>query len=572
MIEQMTNTLEELENKLQSSQNNFDKVTKEKEKMLNDYKRIDEIVKQRDYLFKEDEEKHNKIEQLEDAKCKYEKDFHNLQKEKMSSQEQLNQVKTENRSYISSLETREDILKAKEEKHRKEIELLKAELEQQKNRNQLSNSDANLQQTEILKSQLELMENKNRDLQQQLLDILTLSNTIQKLKEELEHYNEIDKNYHRTVNELRFYKDTAENTEQLKSRIEDLQNKLVQSEQLSKDYIKLLAEHEQLKTKMQTNNVPSPLKAVPSAHILQKDNLLLTSKIGNLVGDLKTAQFDKTVVENKLQDLTREHDLLQSKYHTLLDDNTQKKKKLMLVTKQRDSLQEIVRSFENDDNLEDHKTKRINELEEVIKELETKDLTQEAEITNNITELTEITQKLKKEITQLQDEKNQLLYQLDLLKNENEKLSIQVESLEKRVTSGEYNKQTTRVLHLISNPESLAIKKKQEAEKDLLIKEIEALKETIKLIKESPTAQPTESVLTDITNNVKLKQEKEHMQKQLQELEKRNIRTKEVFHQKINEFREACYKLFGFKIDFFFTIFSTTGIDTISTSFYVCPK
>jgi len=55
---------------------------------------------------------------------------------------------------------------------------------------------------------------------------------------------------------------------------------------------------------------------------------------------------------------------------------------------------------------------------------------------------------------------------------------------------------------LQNNPESLAIKKKQETEKDLLIKEIEALKETIKLIKESPTAQPTESVLTVNLNQI----------------------------------------------------------------------
>jgi len=106
-----------------------------------------------------------------------------------------------------------------------------------------------------------------------------------------------------------------------------------------------------------------------------------------------------------------------------------------------------------------------------------------------------------------------------------------------RLGRGDYNTKTTKVLHLSMNPESMVLQSAK-ANQTLLIEELEAKnRELEKLLEEKSSnfqkekPQPPQPAHQPIST-----------ERQLQRL-------REVFKQKIKEFRKACSQMFGFQID-----------------------
>jgi len=100
------------------------------------------------------------------------------------------------------------------------------------------------------------------------------------------------------------------------------------------------------------------------------------------------------------------------------------------------------------------------------------------------------------------------------------------------------------------NPSSIA-KQQRGEELEKLRKENDSLRRRLQLLEEGGCSPEDVSVLSKLSPEAgpSVVKQVEDFKAQLSSAEMKNQRLKEVFKKKIQEFREACYALTGFKID-----------------------
>ncbi len=148
--------------------------------------------------------------------------------------------------------------------------------------------------------------------------------------------------------------------------------------------------------------------------------------------------------------------------------------------------------------------------------------------------------------------------------------------MQERVGSGVYNTKTTKVLHFIRNPEAEAVKELQSSQMANLAAENEALRAQIERTGggegagsvETAVLQAEIAVLKRKVHDLPIWPPILHQAfanecravegtrlltakhiPQVAELDKQLRRLKEVFSKQITAFREACYQLFGYRVD-----------------------
>jgi mitotic spindle assembly checkpoint protein MAD1 len=157
--------------------------------------------------------------------------------------------------------------------------------------------------------------------------------------------------------------------------------------------------------------------------------------------------------------------------------------------------------------------------------------------------------------------KFQLEKQIDRDNKEIEQLSERVRVLEQRLGKGEYDPHTTRVLHFKDNPKAIAKRRKRDKEIQKLKQEVKELRRQNELLKSATESDSVQAILNELEKTKEeLKKTKEQYNKlhqrfneaeiQFKEGEIRMQRLQEVCTKKIQEFKEACQSLFGYKIDF----------------------
>mmetsp|Transcript_3177 Transcript_3177/g.9010 ORF Transcript_3177/g.9010 Transcript_3177/m.9010 type:complete len:779 (-) Transcript_3177:5355-7691(-) len=152
------------------------------------------------------------------------------------------------------------------------------------------------------------------------------------------------------------------------------------------------------------------------------------------------------------------------------------------------------------------------------------------------------------------------------------RLANEVALLNERVGRGEFDRAKTKVVHFISNPESIARKETEEAthlslaaERDSLAAQVLQLQADLAALRSSSSATPAAAAPSQggglpasaphadgggsARQIAVLEAEKVVLQRQVGEVEKRERRLKEVFRDRIQAFREACYQLFGYRVD-----------------------
>ncbi|KAK1886525.1 Mitotic spindle assembly checkpoint protein MAD1, partial [Dissostichus eleginoides] len=114
-------------------------------------------------------------------------------------------------------------------------------------------------------------------------------------------------------------------------------------------------------------------------------------------------------------------------------------------------------------------------------------------------------------------------------------------------TEGDYDPIKTRVLHFKMNPTTVA-KQQRQQDIDALREEVTRLSELVRSLQEGGAMVQGDS---SINASLSLPPSKEvvDLRKQMESLELRNQRLKEVFQRKIQEFRTVCYVLTGYQID-----------------------
>ena len=128
-----------------------------------------------------------------------------------------------------------------------------------------------------------------------------------------------------------------------------------------------------------------------------------------------------------------------------------------------------------------------------------------------------------------------------------ENLEKEVVSLENKVGRGEYNVKTTRVLELKDNPVSQDFAIRTETLNSLK-EENKLLLEQLKKSSLSTTSSNEEGLPKQTVLNIT--KEKEQLEKELSDKDKRMLRLKNIFSDKAVEFREAIYSLLGYRVQF----------------------
>eukprot|EP01087_Luapelamoeba_hula_P013966 TRINITY_DN4030_c0_g1_i1.p1 TRINITY_DN4030_c0_g1~~TRINITY_DN4030_c0_g1_i1.p1 ORF type:complete len:449 (-),score=81.72 TRINITY_DN4030_c0_g1_i1:44-1390(-) len=134
----------------------------------------------------------------------------------------------------------------------------------------------------------------------------------------------------------------------------------------------------------------------------------------------------------------------------------------------------------------------------------------------------------------------ELTVQAEKLNKDNAQMAAQLAHYEQRFIRGDYDPSITKVLHLIDNPTSQALRPQPGSteEMDRLRRELQYLK-----------TQIAQGAVPDAGPH-SLQQENENLKRSLASKAKEHSRLIEICRQKITEFRETVYMLFGYKIDF----------------------
>lgn len=131
----------------------------------------------------------------------------------------------------------------------------------------------------------------------------------------------------------------------------------------------------------------------------------------------------------------------------------------------------------------------------------------------------------------------------------------QLEDLARRVSAGEHNPRTTKVLHLQDNPMRRARDALHSAAIAALTEERDALKEQLQALHaeggpgETVPAHALETLQSERRERATLEAQLERLTKEAREVERSRRRFQEVFARKFGEFKRVVCKLFGFRIE-----------------------
>jgi len=164
---------------------------------------------------------------------------------------------------------------------------------------------------------------------------------------------------------------------------------------------------------------------------------------------------------------------------------------------------------------------------------------------------------LEKKFSGLQETTSALEKRVKTLERENDQLCTEVAVLQARLGRGDFNPTTTKVLHFKMNPATIEKTRREDKELELLRAENSSLQLKLKLLQDQggkvslEEMQKLENSLEHSTQeNLKLNITLDQLKTQIKEKELLMTRLTEVCKRKLQEFKEVCSQLFGYKIEF----------------------
>ncbi|KAM7447552.1 Mitotic spindle assembly checkpoint protein MAD1 [Porites harrisoni] len=437
-----------------------------------------------------------------------------------------------------------------------------------------------LLELEQLREKSNTAEHRVKELEQKLARQEEATGVAMVMQTQLTKYRELQKENEKLKEDNHYYRETNESNLLLKEKADSLQAKLGRAEQRVTELTRVEIENEELKKKIQkwetedlsgTKRLRSPAQLAQDVANLQKTQVVLLET----QSDLKSsAQINERAYQRAAEELAvvkREAVELKENVERQRERNQKLQRRLFLVTAERDGCRRILDNYDNSysSNYDPQIRARLQEAEtrlktchEHIQTLEV-ELNEKAELAcqeklkcNKLeVEVNELRDKLSKQ-TQGTPDNSLLRKEVENLREENAKLQEQLEMYDLRKEQmhmqGYYDPTKTKIVHLSMNPSSMA--KQQRAEElEKLRKENEALRRKLQILEEGGGSSQEEvspglNKLTPEGAPSVMKQV-EDFKAQLSSAEMKNQRLKEVFKKKIQEFREACYALTGYKVD-----------------------
>ncbi|XP_068760462.1 mitotic spindle assembly checkpoint protein MAD1-like [Montipora capricornis] len=531
------------------------------------------------------EQEKNAKEQLKELKKEYEsyrnrseQKVQNLQREKLKACAERDECKEDTSQ--KQLELKNSLFRLGTEKASLQNKLEEAESQLKNVKRRLSEVMSELQELEELRERSSKAEHRVKELEQMLSCQEEATSVARMMQSKLTKFRELEKENEKLKEDNHYYRETNESNLLLKEKADSLQAKLLRSEQRITELTRVEIENEELKKKIQkwetedlsgTKRLRSPAQLAQDVANLQKSQVVLLETQSELKS---SAQINERAYQRAAEELAAvKRDSLELKETSdrQKELNQRLQRRLFLVTAERDGCRRILDTYDNSysSNYDPQIHARLQEAEarlktchEHIDKLEL-EMNKKAEIAcqerlkcNKLeVEINELRDKvpiqapgkaddsfLRTEVEKLKEENAKLQQQLDIYEIRKEQMHMQ----------GYYDPSKSKIVHLSMNPSSVARQQRGE-EVEKLRKENEMLRKRLQYLEEAggcglEDLSPGGSNLSP-DNTPSVVKQVEDFKAQLASAEMKNQRLKEVFKKKIQEFREACYALTGFKVD-----------------------
>ena len=254
---------------------------------------------------------------------------------------------------------------------------------------------------------------------------------------------------------------------------------------------------------------------------------------GKMMSDLAQAQTNEATAMRRASEAEEKHRIAEASAANAIEALARAERKISVLTGERESLNRIIKSYEDEMNAAAAK-KTAETLQskaesgKAIKDLEKSLRAATERITALESELTE--ERAKTAVSapmETQDNANDARVR-DLERERDE--------LARQLSSRDFDPNTVKVLHFKMNPVA-------SARQSALEKEVESLRSEASGLREALTKMQDGSVTSASEADVAV------WRRKFEDTEKRMNRLMTVFRRQTSIFREACHKIFGYKID-----------------------
>ncbi|GAQ81982.1 Mitotic checkpoint protein MAD1 [Klebsormidium nitens] len=365
------------------------------------------------------------------------------------------------------------------------------------------------------------------------------------------------------VADARRLKDTESRVAVLRERLATAEGRAERAEAATREYVEAKEKIRTLEGEIRTweetaRQLPGVVNRGDLAtrfEELQKEALTARAKEGDFLEEVARLRSALTSADTSLREAQSDKAAAEGRADDVALALRRAERKVALLVKERDGLKAILASYEEEEALDRSEqgkdsTEEARAAKAKIQQLETEVAAgreREKELEANLAEATGGAAQQRQRADGLQKELDAAARRNKALEREMEQLGREVALLESRVGKGDYNRATTKVLHLALNPE---VEARRTLAKDSLEAEVEELRAKVKqLEEEARTGSRSPGEDHQVAEATEASAQVAALTNRVNAMEKRENRYKQVFADKIAVFRQACTHLFGYGIE-----------------------
>ena len=313
-----------------------------------------------------------------------------------------------------------------------------------------------------------------------------------------------------------------------------MQSRLSQLEYLESDWASVVS---------RVSNVKLPSDLVQRLVTLEKRLTAQAGDQGKMMSDLAHAQANESTASRRAAEAEEKCDKAQRSASEAIEALARAERQVAALRSETEGLNRMLKSYEDENNAAAAAANKSSSKVDVANKKLEKALTRTK---TRVSELEAEIAKLKEEAASKQAE-TAMPMEADNADGADgadaEKdltiatLQRERDELQERLTRGEFDPKTTKVLHFKVNPVSMASASALEKEVESLRSEASGLREAMEKLKEGKSSSASDADMAVLKRKV-------------EDLQKKEQRLLTMFKRKISVFRGACHKIFGYKIDF----------------------
>ena len=309
-----------------------------------------------------------------------------------------------------------------------------------------------------------------------------------------------------------------------------MQSRLSQLEYLETDWASVVS---------RVSNVKLPSDLVQRLVTLEKRLTAQAGDQGKMMSDLAHAQANESTASRRAAEAEEKCDKAQRSASEAIEALARAERQVAALRSETEGLNRMLKSYEDENNAAaaaaNKSSSKVDVTNKKLEKALTRTKTRVSELEAEIVKLKEeAASKEAETATPMEADNDGADAEKDLTIAT---LQRERDELQERLTRGEFDPKTTKVLHFKVNPVSMASASALEKEVESLRSEASGLREAMEKLKEGKSSSASDADMAVLKRKV-------------EDLQKKEQRLLTMFKRKISVFRGACHKIFGYKIDF----------------------